>query len=66
VADIIHDRLASNVVIEVEGFGTTQPVHSHQTAFAQAQNRRVDIHLDVRRTVALPESAVSKASAAAG
>ena len=66
VADIIHDHLASNVVIEVKGFGATQPVHSHQTAFARAQNRRVDIHLDVRRILALPELAVSKASAAKG
>lgn len=45
VANLIGDKLPQEVVIEVEGYGQSQPIASNSTPEGRALNRRVEVHL---------------------
>jgi len=52
VRDVLHDRGVKTEQILVEGMGPERPIASNKTAAGRAQNRRVEIHIDVPEQVA--------------
>jgi len=52
VRDVLHDRGVKTEQILVEGMGPERPIASNKTAAGRAQNRRVEIHIDVPDQVA--------------
>ncbi|HZR07492.1 MAG TPA: OmpA family protein [Myxococcales bacterium] len=52
VRDVLHDRGVKTEQILVEGLGPDRPIATNKTAAGRAQNRRVEIHIDVPDQVA--------------